>query len=152
MAVVPLWHIAARDVSRVFADGSGTVMARATSTDYLGVIDREYGCPNCRAMAIFADIACLYMSLVLASRLRAVMAADAIANNIYMIEISRHPGGCDVTVVAGVAAGYVGLVLASRTYAVMAANTIANNTKVIENSRQPACRAVTVVALIAGEI
>ena len=86
-------------------------------------------------MAIFANIGCLHMSWVLASRLRAVMTADAIANNIYVIEIRRHPGDCDVTVVAGVAAGNVGLVLAGRTYAVMAANAIANNTKVIENSR-----------------
>lgn len=131
--------IAARDMSRVFADGSDTVMARATSTDYLGVIDREYGRPNCRVMAIFADIGGLHMRWVLASRLRAVMTADAIANNIYMIKIRRYPDGCDVTVVAGVAAVNVGLVLAGCAYAVMAAYTIANNTEVVENSRQPAC-------------
>jgi hypothetical protein len=134
-AVTVVAGIAARDVSRMFADGSVAIMARATSTDYLGVIDRKYGCPNCRAMAIFANIACLDMRWVLASRLGTVMTADTITNNIDMIKIRRHPGGCDVTVVAGVAAGNVRLVLAGCTYAVMAAYTIANNTKVIENSR-----------------
>jgi len=64
-AVTVVAGIAARDVSRVFADGSGAIMARATSTDYLGVIDRKHGRPNCRAMAIFANIACLYMGWVL---------------------------------------------------------------------------------------
>ena len=142
--------VATGDMGRMLADSSDAVVAGTASANYLSVIDGDNGRPYCRAMTIFTDIRCLHVRRVLAGRLSAVMTADAVAKDVNVIEIGRHPADRRVTVIAGVAAGDVSSVLAGRTNAVMAANTITNNTTVIENSGKPASRVVAVVALIAG--
>jgi len=75
------------------------------------------------------------MCRAFASRLRAVMAADAVAEDINVGEIRRDPGASGVTVVAGIVACYVGRMLAGGTDTVVAANAVAGNAAVIENGR-----------------
>ena len=98
----------------MFADSSDAVVAGTASADHLGVIDRDNGRPYCRAMAIFTDIRCLHMCRVLACRLSAVMTADAVAEDVDVIEISGHPASRRMTVIAGITAGNVSRILAGR--------------------------------------
>ena len=58
-------------------------------------------------MAVLADIGGRDMRRRFANRLGAVVAADAIAGNIDVIEIGRDPAIRCVAIVAGVPAGYV---------------------------------------------
>ena len=67
------------------------------------------------------------------------MTADAVTENVYVVEVRWHPCRSDVTVIAGITAGNVTGILSGRCNAVVATNTISNNTEVIENSRKPAC-------------
>ena len=48
--------VAAGNVRRMLAGGNHTIVARATCSDYLRVIDDGRRHPDRRAMAIFADI------------------------------------------------------------------------------------------------
>ena len=70
-----------------------------------------------------------------ASRLRAVMAADAVAEDIHVGEIRRDPCASGVAVVAGIVACYVGRMLAGGTNTVVAANAVAGYAAVIEDRR-----------------
>ena len=129
--------IAAGNVRRMLAGGNDTIVARATGSDYLRVIDDGRRHPDSRAMAIFADVGRQNVRLIFAGRLGAVMAADTVTKDVYVFEIRRYPGGCEVTVITGITAGNMRRILAGRSNAVMATNTITNNAKVIENSRKP---------------
>lgn len=140
--------VTARNVSRVLAGGDDTIVAGATTPYYLRVIDGERGRPNRRAMAIFADNGRQNVCRALASRFYAVVTADAVTEDVHVIEIRRQPGAGDVAVVAGVATCYVSRVLAGGTYAIVAPDTVAGNAAVIENGRQPGCGIVTIIALI----
>ena len=81
--------IAACDVGRMLAGGSDAVVAGTTIADYLGVIDSNRRYPYRRAVTIFADVRRLYVCRALAGRLRAVMAADAVSEDIHVREIRR---------------------------------------------------------------
>ena len=96
------------------ADSRDAVVARTASADHLGVIDGDDGRPYCRAMTIFTDIRCLHVCRVLASRLSAVVTADAVAEDANVIEIGRHPTDRRMTVIAGITAGNVSRILAGR--------------------------------------
>jgi len=87
MAVVAV--VAAIDVCRRLAGCRYTVVTGTASADYLGVINGEYGRKYIGRVAIFADIAGLNMCDVLADCLGSVMAADAVAADIHMIEVGR---------------------------------------------------------------
>ena len=127
--------VAAGDMRRILAGGGNAIVARATSANYLRVVDiRRWG-PYRRTMAVFANIGGLNVRLVLAGCIGAVVTADAVTENVYVVEIRGQPGSCNVAVVAGVAAGNVGLVFAGRSNAIVAANTIAKYVIVIEHSR-----------------
>ena len=66
------------NVCRVLADGSGAIMTRTASAHYLRVVNRYGRIENERTVAIFADIACLYVLYAFANRGYAIVAADAI--------------------------------------------------------------------------
>jgi hypothetical protein len=53
------------------------------------VIDGEYRSKYVGRMTVLTDIACLQMCHVLANRLDAVMAIDAVAGDIHMLKIRR---------------------------------------------------------------
>lgn len=131
--------IVAGNVRRMLANGGDTIVAGVTSANYLCVIDDGRWYPYRWAMAILTDISRLNVRRVFTSRLSAVMTADAVAKDVYVIKIRGCPGGRDVTVIAGITTGNMGRILAGRRNTVVATNTIANYAEVIENSREPAC-------------
>lgn len=112
--------IASIQVSRVLAGCGDAVMTGAAGAEYLGMVNGKHGRENIGRVAVFADIAGLYMRLVLAGGLRAVMAVETATSNVHVIEIRRQPTDRRVTVVAVVAAGDVSRMFAGRRYAVMA--------------------------------
>ncbi len=80
---------AARDMGGMFARRSNAIVTGAAFTQHLTVVHCESRRPNIRIVAILADVSGLYMRETLASRLNSVVAADAVARNIQVVEISR---------------------------------------------------------------
>lgn len=87
MAIVAV--IAACYVSRMLANSCRTIMTRAARAEDLGMVDRIHGLPYVRAVAVFADICCLNVGLVLAGCLDTIMATDTVACDIGVVEIGR---------------------------------------------------------------
>ena len=79
--------VAAGDMRWRLSYCDDTVVAGAASTYYLGVIYGVSGYPDIGVMAVFADIGCQNVCQVLAGRFNAIVAADAIASDIDVIEI-----------------------------------------------------------------
>jgi len=71
-------------------------------------------------VAVLADIAGLNMGLALAGCLDTVVAAEAVATDVYVIKIGGQPGRGRVAVIAGIAAGDVVRVFAGCGEAVVA--------------------------------
>ena len=98
MAVVAV--DATRNMRCVLAQRGNAVVAGATSSQHLRVIDRGDWNERTRAVTVFADICCLHVYRDLAGRGSAVMAADAIAENAGVVEIRREPACRIVTIFA----------------------------------------------------
>ncbi len=77
------------EVSRVCASCNDTVVAGRTRAKHLGVIDGQYGRKHVGRVAVLTDIRRLRVGRIFAGRICAVMAANTVARNIYMIEIRR---------------------------------------------------------------
>jgi len=123
--------IAAGDVRRVFTGRGDAVMTRTARAHYLRVVDRIRGRPYIGVVAIFADVAGLDMIRRLAGGAHTVMAAKAVADNIYMIEGCRSPSNGRVTIIAGVAAGDVRWVFTGRGNAVMTRTACADHLRMV---------------------
>lgn len=74
---------------RVFTDSRDAIMTGSTGAQYLRVVDGESRCPHIRIVAVLTNIACEYMCCVFADCFNAVVAADTIARDVYVIEIGR---------------------------------------------------------------
>ena len=107
-------------VPRVFAGRRIAVVAGRAGTQYLCMIDRRHRYPGDRSVAVLADISRQYVRRVLASRIGSVMAADAVVDDVDVIEVRRNPGIRRMAVVAVVAARYVSRVLAFGSVAIVA--------------------------------
>ena len=55
------------------------------------MVDREYRRPDIARMTVFANIGRLHVRGVLARGFRAVVATEAVASDIHVIEIGRQP-------------------------------------------------------------
>ena len=73
----------------MFAGRYYAVMAGAASTNDLRMVDGVNRHPDVGCMAVLADIGRLNMCEVLACSVNTVMAAGAIARDIYVIKIRR---------------------------------------------------------------
>jgi len=80
---------AAFNVCRVLARRGDAVVAGIAGADDMRVIDRHHGLPHVCRMAVLADFAGQNMRLVLAGRIRAVMAAGAVTGDIHVIKVRR---------------------------------------------------------------
>jgi len=80
------------------------VVTAAASADDLRMINPNHRCPCRVAVAVFADIGAQHMLRVFTGRRGAIMAADAIACYIRVIEVRRHPAIGGMTSLAVVAA------------------------------------------------
>ncbi len=89
MAIVAV--ITTGDVCRVFASCRVAVMARSAGADHLCVVHNIGWHPDVGGMTVLTHVAGLDMGQRLARRVRSVMAAEAIASDIDMIEIRRQP-------------------------------------------------------------
>ena len=84
--------ITARYMCRVFTSCCQAVVARIAGANYLGVINGENGYPDIRGVAILADVACLQMCLALTRGFDAIVTAEAVSGDVYVIEIGGQPG------------------------------------------------------------
>lgn len=75
----------------VLACCDDTVVAGTAGTYHLRVVDRKGRYPDIGVVAVLADIRRLNMRPVLTDRFNTVMAAHAISNDAYMIEVCRQP-------------------------------------------------------------
>ena len=102
------------------------------------MIDGDDRAPDGCAVAVLAHIRGLRVSRALARCVRAVVAADAVARDVGMIEIGRDPRVGGVAVVAGVAARDVRRVLPGGDRAVMAGETGSDDLQMINHvGRRP---------------
>ncbi len=98
----------------VLAGGGYAVVTRGTRAQHLGMVDSNDRHPGSRCVAVFADIGRTYMRRVLAGCIGTVMASEAIAGDVYVIEVGRNPRDGSVAVIAVVAARDVCRILADR--------------------------------------
>ena len=117
MAVVTLSR--RHEVTRVSSRGDDAIMAERAGANDLRVIDRHYGAPCRCGVAVLANVRRQRMRRVLSSRVRAVMAAYAIACNVGVVEVGRDPRHSRMAVVTIVTAGNVRRMLAGRNRAVV---------------------------------
>lgn len=76
---------------RVFSGSCNAVVTGAACSNDLSMVDRIYWHPYVGVVAILADITRLNVGRILARRVRAIMAIDAIVRNVGVIEIGRQP-------------------------------------------------------------
>lgn len=77
------------EVPRVHAGGRCAIVTGRARAQDLGVINGSNRRPDICAVAIFADIGRLRVQWTLAGRVCSVMAADAVINNVCVVEIRR---------------------------------------------------------------
>ena len=87
MAVVA--GIGAGNMGRVLANSDSAVMAGATCSNDLGVIDGHHRRENIGGVAVFTDVSRLDVRQVFAGCIGAVMTANTIASDVDVIEIRR---------------------------------------------------------------
>jgi len=124
--------IAARYVRRMLAGCSRSVVAGTACANDLCVVHLVSGYECHVVVTILANIAGLDMGRVFARGVRAVMAAEAIADNIRVIECGGYPAHRRMAVIAVVAAIDVRRILALGNCAVVAGVTGTNNLQVID--------------------
>lgn len=145
MAVITV--VTAIDVVLVFATGNHTVMARTAGANHLCVIHNNFRHKSNNAVAIFTNIRRLNVHIVLAGRVRAVVATHTIANDVDVVEIRRYPANSGMAVVAGNATGNVIGVFAGCGQSIMAGPAGANHLCVIDQvDRSEGVDAVAILA------
>lgn len=77
------------EMTRVLAGGLRAVVAGRAGPEHLVVVYSDYGLPYGRAMAVFANIGCLYVQRPLAGGLCAVVTRKAVIDDVDMVEIRR---------------------------------------------------------------
>ena len=84
--------ITARDMRWVLAGRGSAVVARATSTQDLRMVDgigrRKYVC----VVTILANIGCLYVRRTLADGIETVVTVTTLTSDIQMVEVGWQPG------------------------------------------------------------
>ncbi len=81
--------VAAGNVVGVLTSRDDPVMARAASADHITVIDRECGGKGVCRMTIFTNIGGENVARRLANRISAVVARDAVADDVGVIKNRR---------------------------------------------------------------
>jgi len=111
--------ITARDVGWVLAACDNAVMTGTAGAQTLRVVDSKYRRPDIARVTVFANVARLHMRGILAGGFGTVVAAEAVARNVHVVEIRRQPANGRMTVVAIVATGDVRRMFAGRCEAVV---------------------------------
>ena len=124
--------ITARDVVLVLAACRDAVMTGATRSGYLGMVDDVHGRKYVRVVAVLAYVGRRYVGRVFAARIRTVMAAPTVADDIDVIEISRCPACRGMAIVTVVAAVHMRRVLAGGRNTVVTGTACADDLCVID--------------------
>lgn len=149
MAVIT--GIATRDVGRCFSGRRHAIVARATGSENLCVIDRVRRCPDVGIVAILANVCSLNMRGVLAGCIRAVVAIDAGIRDVGVIEVRGEPADGGMAVVAIFTACDMGRRLASGRHAIVAGTAGADDLHVIDGKRRcPDVRVMAVLTDVSG--
>lgn len=123
--------VATGEVRRVFSRRGNTVMTRTTTAKYLRMIHPVCWLKSDRVMTVFANIGCLYVRLVLASRLRSVVTTNAVAGDVDVVKVGWGPARRQMAVTAVIAAGDMVRVFARRNRSIVAGATRAEHAVVI---------------------
>lgn len=107
-------------MTRVLTLGYDAVMAGATGAKHLRVVDRHHRRERCVGVAVLADICRLHVRRVFARGVYAVVALNAVVDDVYVTERSGRERGGRMTVIAVIAGGNVRRVFARCRDAVMA--------------------------------
>ena len=145
-AVAVITGIATGDMRCVLANGRYAIVARATGTDDLGVIDADHGLPQVGAVTILTDGGRLNVRRALAGRLDAIMATGTITGDVDVIKIGRQPGDGAVTIITGITTCDMRCVFANGRYAIVARATGTDDLRMIDaDYRLPQIGAVTIL-------
>lgn len=136
------------EVTLILAGRRNAVVARSARAQDLRMVDPDNGRPPYRAVAVLTDIGCLGMGCVLTRCIRAVVATEAIAGDIHVIEVGRYPADCRMAVVAIVAAGDMCRVFAGGNRAVVAGRAATDHLRMVDPV--DGCENDVVVAVLAG--
>jgi len=117
------------EVSRILAGRRIAVMAGTAGTENLCVINRCYGYPCNRRMAVLTNVGGQDMCRMLAGGIGAVMAADAVIGDVGVIEVGR----CRMAIITVVATGDMRRVLALGRVAIVAREAGADDLRVIDH-------------------
>jgi len=119
--------IAARDVRRMLADCGRSVVAGTACANDLRVVHLVSGYECHVVVTVLADIGGLDMCRVLARGIHAVMTADAVVDNVRVIESGGYPAHRRMAVIAIVAAIDMRRILALGNRAIVAGVTGTDN-------------------------
>jgi len=136
------------EVTLILASRRNAVVARRARTQDLRMVDSDNWRPPYRAVAVLTDIGCLGMCCVLTRCIRAVVATEAIAGDIHVIEVGRYPADCRMAVVAIVTAGDMCRVFAGGNRAVVAGRAATDHLRMVDPV--DGCENDVVVAVLAG--
>ncbi len=143
--------VAAVYVSRMLAACCDAVMTGVAGAYDLGVINRKDGRKHICAVAVLADIGGLNVRRAFTRGFDAIMAVDAIARDIDVIEIRRQPASCRMTIVAGVTTGNVVWILAHGRKPIVTRTTCSRYLRVIDRvCRRESIGVVAVLADVGG--
>jgi len=109
------------------------------------VIDCEHRHKDISIVAVFAAITGLDVCRVLAGRIRAVVAVNAISSDVQMIEIGRQPPRRGMAVVTGISAVQMVEIFSARGDAIVAGTAGADDLHVIDNVCGRECTGVVAV-------
>ncbi len=99
--------VAARDMSRVFANRDRIIVTGRAGTDHLCVIHPIGRCKQDGIVAILTYVAGQYVIQIFANRIHAIVTIEAITRNGGVVEVGRQPGHRRMTGIAIVATGNV---------------------------------------------
>ncbi len=139
------------EVPWIHAGSLRAVVAGRTGAQDLVVVDCRHRRPDGAAVAVLADVGCLHMRGALAGRVGAIVTAEAIVDDVGMVEVRGCPCNGRMAVITVIATGDVGRVFAGRLDAVMAGTASAQDLCVVHRKhRRPDVRSVAVLANVAG--
>ena len=84
---------------RVLASRGDAIVTGTAAAHYVGVVNSQHGLPNRRVVAVLANIRCLNMCKTFAGGIDVVVAAEAAADNVRVVEYSWHPSSRVMTIV-----------------------------------------------------
>ena len=150
MAIIAV--IAARDMPGILAVRNSAVMAGHARSQHLRVIHPVGRFPEDVVVAVFAHVGCRNVHRALTGGVYAVMATNAVAGDVHVVEVRRYPRDSRMTVIAIVAACDVIHILARRIDAVMTRKAGAKDLQMVDRKHgRPRSIAVAILTHVCGQ-